>query len=226
MSRSKHTDPRAIRAARRLRAPDENRGVGDLSRRRQLGRAFKLVAAVPAESQQHSQVPIRPRIIIRRPRPGFYHPLSKSDILKLLEEVGSVAAYGLRCIELVHSPPKRSHGVRRFGRYEVPGRIVLYEQPLSPWRLSRLPRSTIRQFEAAGATVTTLPNAGASLVHWPGNTLHRFMLEQVLLHEIGHHLLQHHKGKRLIRVARSRDHEAFASQFARNQRRALRKPTL
>jgi hypothetical protein len=40
------------------------------------------------------------------------------------------------------------------------------------------------------------------------------MLFDVLLHEIGHHVLQHGKGKRLVRIARTRDHEAFATRFA------------
>lgn len=225
MSRSKHTDPRAIRGARRLRAPDEDRGAGDLSRRRQLGRAFKLFAAVLSENQQNRRDPIRPRIIVRRARPGYHHPLTKRDILKLLDLVGSVAAYGLRCIELRHSNVTPSCRVQAFGHYQVPGKIVLYEQPLSPWRLPKLAPKIIRQLQAAGATITTLPHAEATLVDWPGKTLHRFMLEQVLLHEIGHHVLQHHKGKRFIRIARTRDHEAFAAQFVRKQQRALREAT-
>ena len=40
------------------------------------------------------------------------------------------------------------------------------------------------------------------------------MLRDVLLHEIGHHVLQHGKGKRGVRIARTRDHEAFATRFA------------
>jgi Zn-dependent peptidase ImmA (M78 family) len=44
------------------------------------------------------------------------------------------------------------------------------------------------------------------------------MLFDVLMHEVGHHLIQHHKGKRQARVARTRDHEAFADAFARRWR--------
>jgi Zn-dependent peptidase ImmA (M78 family) len=48
------------------------------------------------------------------------------------------------------------------------------------------------------------------------------MLEEILLHELGHHVLQHEKGKRPERIARTRDHEAFARRFARQLRAALR----
>jgi len=68
-----------------------------------------------------------------------------------------------------------------------------------------------------------LPDAGATLVDWPETTLRRFMLEEVLLHEIGHHVLQQHTGKRPVRIARTRDHEAFAARFAEKQRAALAK---
>jgi hypothetical protein len=40
------------------------------------------------------------------------------------------------------------------------------------------------------------------------------MLFDVLLHEIGHHLIQQYRGKRTARVARTRDHEACADRFA------------
>lgn len=40
------------------------------------------------------------------------------------------------------------------------------------------------------------------------------MLCEVLLHEMGHHLLQHHKAKRRVRIARTQDHEAAAERFA------------
>jgi hypothetical protein len=63
----------------------------------------------------------------------------------------------------------------------------------------------------------------ATLVDWPADTLRRFILEEVLLHELGHHALQHHKAKRRARIARTKDHEAFAARFAVRQRPALRK---
>jgi hypothetical protein len=79
----------------------------------------------------------------------------------------------------------------------------------------------IRRFERAGALVSLLPGAATTLVNWPADTLQRFMLEEVLLHELGHHVLQHNKAKRRPRIARTRDHEAFASLFTKRQQIAL-----
>jgi hypothetical protein len=159
--------------------------------------------------------------VTRRPRRGFHHPADKRDILGLLNEVGPVALYGLRVVELARAA---SVSEPVFGRYCVPGRIVIYEQPLSPWRLSGvLNATTARRLEKAGAILTLLPDADATLVDWPEGTLRRFMLEEVLLHEVGHHVLQHHKGKRSARIARMKDHEAFAARFAERQRAVLRK---
>ena len=95
---------------------------------------------------------------------------------------------------------------------------------MSPWRLSGLLKGDVaRRLERAGAVVTRLTDVGATLVDWPQDTLRRFMLEHALLHELGHHVLQHYKGKRPLRVARTRDHEAFAARFAEKQRAALMK---
>ena len=48
-------------------------------------------------------------------------------------------------------------------------------------------------------------------------------LFDVLMHEIGHHLIQHYKGKRTVRRARTADHEAFADRFAQRCRLAYRR---
>ena len=177
--------------------------------------------AAEAERHRASQPPVL-KVVWRKPHPGFHHPAGKQDILKLLNAVGSVAIYGLRSVELIRAPAASS-GVPPFGRYVVPGRIVLYEQPLSPWRLPGiLVPATARRLEDAGAILTALPAASATVVDWPDGTLRLFMLEEVLLHEVGHHVLQHHKGKRQARIARTRDHEAFAARFAEKQRAALR----
>jgi hypothetical protein len=70
----------------------------------------------------------------------------------------------------------------------------------------------------AGALVAIDPLAVT--VSWPGETLRAFFLRFVLLHELGHHRLQHDAGKR-AQIARTRDHEARADLFARRARAAL-----
>ena len=66
----------------------------------------------------------------------------------------------------------------------------------------------------AGAQVEIDRETKATFVHWPDYSLSNFMIFEVLLHEIGHHILQHNTGKRTQRIARTRDHEAFARRFA------------
>jgi hypothetical protein len=180
---------------------------------------------VPADEERHSRNrELRLRIVVRQPRKGFHHPAGKQNVLEILAAVGPVAFYGLRSVELARAPSNASTSAPAFGRYRVPGRIVLFEQPFPPWRLPGLLKVEVaRRLERAGAVLSPLADVGATLVDWPQTSLRRFMLEEVLLHELGHHVLQHHKGKRPERIARTRDHEAFAARFAENQRSALRK---
>ena len=198
--------------------------MGDLSLRRELGRKRKETGVPVNEERRSQNGGLRLRIIVRQPRNGFHHPARKQDVLQILDAVGPVAFYGLRSVELARAPSNASASAPVFGRYRVPGRIVLFEQPLPPWRLPGLLKVEVaRRLERAGAMLTSLPDVGATLVDWPPERLRQFMLEEVLLHELGHHVLQHHKGKRPERIARTHDHEAFAARFAEKQRSVLRK---
>ena len=99
--------------------------------------------------------------------------------------------------------------------------------PRPPWRwLGAIAAYDAATFERAGAVVATDRSAGTTIVEWPGASLATFLLFDVLLHEIGHHVLQHSKGKRLVRIARTRDHEAFAARFAERYRAALGDPAV
>ena len=225
MSRSKHTDPREIRAARRVRAPLESRGANDASLEGQQRRILKHagLVATPSKSIVRNAL-LRPRIIERATSHGSYHPAGKRDIMRVLEAVGPVAVYGLRSIELTRAPVRRGVALQIFGRYRAPGTISIYEQPRPPWRLTGLlAHHDMLRFKRAGAVVTVQPEMGATIVDWPQDTLRWFILEDVVLHELGHHVLQHYKAKRSARVARTKDHEAFAARFAARQREALRK---
>src|SRR6266699_5040176 len=117
MSRSKHTAPKEIRAARRLRAPREGRGVGDLSRRREWGRNRKVAGAEPGERKLEQNDQLRLRFVVRESRPGFHHPADKQDVLEMLKAVGPAAIYGLRSIELARSPAYSLISIPVFGRY-------------------------------------------------------------------------------------------------------------
>ncbi len=216
LSRSKHTDPRAIRAERRLASPRARRGIDDPSRKRRLGRLLKEMGivhtVVNAGGRPES---VRPRIIVQKPRQGYTHPAARSDITSVLEAIGPEATYGLTAIALSRTPEAVRAGLPPLGRLSVPGKVVIYEQPVPPWRLTgRIHGKDVGRLSRAGAIVEYNRAVDATIIDWPEGSLRDFMLFEVLLHEVGHHILQHHKGKRTARIARTRDHEAFAQSFA------------
>jgi len=222
MSRSKHTDPRRIRARRRIHAPFETRGARDLSLRRKMGQLLRQLngTTVSGRTDSHNK---GPRIILRRTNAGFHHPAGKREIIRFLDSIGPIALYGVRVVEVARRPVMSGRASPVFGRYEAPGRILLFEQPEPPWRLTGiLNRADTNRFKTFGATVTIQPDSQMTTVEWPKDSLKRFMLEGVLLHELGHHVLQQYKGKRPARIARTRDHEAAAERFASRQRSLLR----
>jgi hypothetical protein len=220
LSRSKHTRPEQILAADRLRAPREPRGKNDPSAFHQIARALKE-AGVVLESQNDgiTTAPALPRVITKRPRSGFIHPASKSDIIAILQFFGERCFYGLRSIKLVQRNESTIEADLVLGRLEVPGTILIYEQAEPPWFLNgSLTESEKAKLIRAGALVETAADNVHSLVHWKSEDLKNFMLFEVLLHEIGHHLIQQYKGKRSVRIARTKDHEKFAELFAQKCR--------
>ncbi len=151
----------------------------------------------------------------RRPRPGQHHPASASDVRRALIRFGAEIYYGVESVELVPSPAAADR--LTLGVLAGPGRIVLYDQALSPWRLGFVLTLEQRaQLEAGGAEV-----GEDGVVSWPGESLRRFMLGYVLAHELGHHVIQHERRLRGERGARTREHEARAEAIAARLRLAL-----
>jgi hypothetical protein len=151
----------------------------------------------------------------RRPRHGRHHPASAADVRAALTIFGEGVYYGVQSVELVPAPsvPDRLP----LGRLVAPGRILLYDQAPSPWRLG---------FGLAPLKRAPLIDAGADLdeegvVSWPGESLKRFMLGYVLAHELGHHVVQHERRLRGERGARTREHEARAEAIAARLRTLL-----
>jgi len=156
-----------------------------------------------------------PVVRSRRPGPGRHHPASAADVREALRSFGEDAYYGLVAIELMPAPatPKRLP----LGELIGPGLIVLYDQPVPPWRLGfDLPADERSRLRAAGAVTDR-----EGIVGWPGSTLRRFMLAHVLAHEVGHHVLQHERRLRGEAAARTRDHDARAEAIARRLRARL-----
>lgn len=161
------------------------------------------------------------RVQVGRPPTGFLHPATRADVAALLGRAGAECTYGLRAVRLSVAP--RADGRElRFGRLIVPGVIVLYAQPAPPWVLpGRLPDGEQDRLSLAGAEIAATGGGTQTVVAWPGDTLRRFMLFDVLLHEIGHHVLQHERRAPAGRIVRTSDHEAFADRFARRWRELL-----
>jgi hypothetical protein len=211
MTRSLQTDPAAIRAARRSASPRGSRAESEPAKRRRA-LAWKAIGlSVPEQPDQVGSVePVRVRAT--RPRAGLIHPLRRRQVLETLDFFGPLATYGLRTVELRHADLE-SQGVPVLARLRVPGTVILYEQRASPWTIGgRLSEESVHRLRDAGAIVDIGPSA--AVIHWSDETLANFMRFDGLMHEVGHHLIQHHTGKRTTRVMRTADHERAAERFA------------
>jgi hypothetical protein len=221
MSRSLHTDPLPVRAARRTACPHDARGAHDPARRRRAGLQHKRLGqpGAAAKARPPGTLPLQPRVHACPVPPQWHHPAGPAALLNLLERLPVAATYGLASIDLRPAPAHLPPSGQRFGRYVAPGRIVLYAQPRPPWHFAGgLGAAQAQAFVRCGARIARRPHCVAATVHWPRGSLQRFMLMEVLLHELGHHRLQRHHGKRRERIARTRDHEAFAHRWARRHR--------
>jgi len=166
-------------------------------------------------------LPVAPRVQVSRLPLGFLHPATRADVVDLLRRAGDECSYGLRAVRLSAPAPADEDGLL-FGRLIVPGVIVLYAQPTPPWVLpGRLSAGEQDRLRRAGADISIAGGGTQSIVAWPEDTLRRFMLFDVLLHELGHHVLQHERRAPTGRIVRTRDHEAFADRFARRWRKRL-----
>jgi hypothetical protein len=157
----------------------------------------------------------RPVIRIQKPAPGMRQPLTRRQIQLHLEAVGPQYYYGLRRITCRHESAITPDGIV-FGEYIVPGEIWLYSVPEGPWPLPfLLYDSDCVTFGRYGAQIQADRDRGRTVVSWAADDLARFMLREVLFHELGHHRLQYHKGKRSAVVCRRSDHERCADLHAR-----------
>ncbi|GAA4472365.1 hypothetical protein [Phytohabitans houttuyneae] len=168
---------------------------------------------IRAARRAGAAVPIRERA----PRRGFVHPAGPADVARVLTFFGPAATYGLRRVELRQRPAGGS-GVA-VAALRVPGIVLLFEQPAPPWSLSgRLADVTAARLARAGARVAV--GEAVTRVDWPSDTLRDFMLFDGLMHEIGHHTVQHAARKRRTRAMRTADHERRADVYATRARHA------
>lgn len=198
MSRSLHTQKLECRAERRLARPYSKRCT----------EAAYLDGSAP--KPKTPDMPWRLRIRNSKPLPGMQPLLTVRDIMALLDPLGPTALYGLKAIRLRRENAIRLEGVV-FAEYLPGGEIHLYAVPTLPWRLPFLLAPADQElFLRYGASIAEHPQRLMTTIHWNAATLKRFALYGVLAHELGHHLLQHHGGKRKVMFCRRSDHEQRA----------------
>lgn len=169
----------------------------------------------PVRADRRAGAPLPVRVC--KPRRGFVHPAGAADVVGVLSFFGPAAVYGLRAIELRQQPAAAPGAA--IAALRVPGLVLLFEQPTPPWSLpGRLTDVAAMRLQRAGARVTAGP--AGTRVDWPGDTLHDFMLFDGLMHEIGHHVVQHAARKQRTRAMRTADHERRADAYATRARRA------
>jgi len=145
-------------------------------------------------------------------RPGWLHAASRRDVLRFLRLLARICSTAFARSRWRRAPAEAGGTGLLFGRFVSIGRIELFEQPVPPWFVrGRLPTAETRRLLHAGASVRADNALGTTWIDWQPAALRKFFLREVLMHELGHHRLQHDKGKRPTRIARTRDHEAYAS---------------
>lgn len=215
MSRSKHTRPKHIRAADRVRSPYQSRGTNEQGLFNRIARKLKEdgVSISPHTPDVDLQ-PIFPRIKISRPRTGYLHPASKKDIMDFIEFFGEECFYGVKSIKLMQCSELDIEAGLLIASLRVPGIIVLYEQAEPPWLINGiLPETQKRRMELCGAGIESVAENTQTVVHWSSSALKYFMLFEGLMHELGHHMMQQYSGKRNTQIIRTVDHEKFAAMF-------------
>jgi hypothetical protein len=223
MTRSVHTDPIDIRAARRLTSPHDRRSHGDSRMWRRPTRRAELSRAIRRDGRPRpARSVVTTRIIRHAPGDGYAHPAGRADVRRFLDQLPARYRYKLHAIELRPVPPAGSPNARPLGRLLPDGRVILYAQPHSPWVLGGLLTDHEQtRLTQAGAEVSMDCRSCLTIVTWPADRLRNFMLQDVLLHELAHHLLQVRRVTRAIPTTRASDHEAYA--IGMTQRQAIRR---
>jgi hypothetical protein len=217
VSRSVHTTPIHLRAARRARAPLASRGAAERRRADRLRRSLREAGAAPRDAgcppPPESSIKL-PRIHASRLCSGLIHAITEADIRRTLLCLGEVAFYGLREVHLLPGAAARPPGLH-LGRYMFPGTVRIFAVEPSPWNLIGRPDpASLERMRLYGAVIEDHAGVAGTVIRWPGTSLRDFVLIDVLMHEVGHHIIQQYTGKRPARVRRTSDHERFATTFA------------
>ncbi|HLK56515.1 MAG TPA: hypothetical protein VKU00_08125, partial [Chthonomonadaceae bacterium] len=117
---------------------------------------------------------------------------------------------GISCIRLRRECGVTPQGIV-FGEYLPSGEIHLYAVPSHTWVLPYLLHDAdLAAFARYGCRWELDVTRERTTLAWKPTGLRDFYLYAVLAHELGHHLLQYHKGKRQTALCRRSDHEKRA----------------
>jgi hypothetical protein len=161
--------------------------------------------------------PKLPRVVARKPRRGDVHPLESGAVREFLTALPPEQIHGLAGVEL--RARVDSVGVP-FGLYRREDRvIILYSLPADEWWMDSILPDIARSLRAAGAKV--LRHRPGVSIHWTaGAHLAAWLRDEVLAHEIGHHVRNQYAA-RWPRAARTVDEEAVADLHARRTKKRL-----
>lgn len=143
----------------------------------------------------------------------FVRPFDCADVIEILKLIPQKMLRGLTSIALLGGSKRQARvansGLWSYGRYR-PTRIYLCAYPRSQmqWTTQHLSFPSARlAYLRAGVTVTH--RSGSWHLEFTDESLRRFYLWDVLIHEIGHHVDRFHRDQSTSRA------ERFAEWFAR-----------
>src|ERR1051325_8193856 len=97
-----------------------------------MSRSFRTDPKTIRAARRTAAAKTELRIIEKLPRKGYFHPANVSEVRNFIRKLGPIASYGLKEIVLTRVRAMQSF---RFGRYEAPNRIILFEQPIGDWQI-------------------------------------------------------------------------------------------
>ena len=150
--------------------------------------------ALPPRMRARAEVPLgigEPVEVFERPlAPGFVLPVTVGDVVAVLGRIPSAFLSGLTGVYLMAGTAKqRRRRSLTFGLYQT-GRIHLFPVPqqrlVEGWRCASRP-ADLAKYTKFGA-ITSASEGGSTTLTFDDESLRRFYLYDVLLHEIGHHV--------------------------------------
>jgi len=149
----------------------------------------------------------------------FARPFDAQDVCEVIEQLAPDLVAGLRAVILLGGTKKQDlvsySGLFHWGCY-CWDRIYLHPYPrrrLAYWLGTRVDPRYEREYGPSGVEI--LEQGGYYRLVWSEASLRRYYLDNVLLHEIGHHADK--------RAASRRKRERFADWFAAEQARVMRR---